>query len=516
MLNYFNQKLRTIHRYPAVTLLCVTVLLGILILKNITKTTEHVHSISNEWSNVFTLLFIPGDLALIILLFLTVLLFGPTLEKIYGSVKFLLIYLLVGLIGGGYFHFFIHYLVKTTSIISVSGFLGVYFILILKRHHMLTIMDKVFFWLYFLILVILSFEMPRFPIIYMATGFIIGFVLSLIIKPQTFREFMKMRWGRSMGQSAIVLMAAFFILYSNKLVDWSNFIKGIPSQVDELKGKIDTQSIKSDNHVINATDSTGNSQVKEQFIEAKPIYKTGDGLYNSILQSITNKKDHVNLAVYNINSDMVFNTLKQVLNDHPEIFYFDYSSSKFWSDGVLQLGYKYSKSDIDILNKRINDAVQEIIGSELRGGQSDYDKAEAIHDYIVKNTAYDYKNYQNNTIPDQSYTIIGPLLLRTAVCEGYAKSMEFLLNKVGIESINVSGTANGGAHTWNKVKIDGNWYNLDSTWDDPVPDRPGSTSHKYFLITDDYLARDHHWEQRELPVANDMKYMKLATFRWGK
>lgn len=516
MLNYFYQKLRTVQRYPAVTLLCAIVLLGTLLFKKITETMEPVQSISKEWSNVFTLLFIPGNSTLIILLFLTLLLFGPTLEKIYGSVKFILIYVLVGLIGGIYLYFFIYYLVKTTSIISMSGFLGVYFFLILKRHHMLTATDKVLFWLYCLILVILSFGVPKFPIIYMTTGFIIGFVLSLIIKPQTFRELIKMRWGRSMGQSAIVLMAAFFILYSTKLVDWSNFIKGIPEQVDEWIAKIDIQSIKSDNHATNVTESTGNSQEKEQFIEAKPIYKTGDGLYNSILQSITNKEDHVNLAVYTTNSDKVFNTLQQVLNDHPEIFYYDYSNSKFWSDGVLQLGYKYSKSDIDMLNKKINDAVQTVIGSELRGGQSDYDKVKAIHDYIVKNTAYDYKNYQKDTVPDESYTIIGTLLLRTAVCGGYTKSMQFLLNKVGIESIYVSGTGNGGGHAWNKVKIDGNWYNLDSTWDDPVPDQPGSTSHKYFLITDDYLARDHHWRQAELPVANDTKYMKLAIFRWGK
>lgn len=482
---------------------------------------EQARSISKDWSNVYTLLFIPGNLMLIILLFLTLLLFGPTLEKIYGSVKFILIYVLVGLIGGIYFHFFIYYSVKTTSIISMSGFLGAYLFLILKRHHMLITTNKVLFWLYLLILVILSFEMPKFPIIDITAGFIIGFILSLIIKPQTFRELMKMRWGRSMAQSAIVIIAALFILYSLKLVDWSNFIKRIPGQVNEWIAKVDIQSIKSDNHVTNGKDSTGTGgtgspQEKEQLIEAKPIYKTGDGLYNSILQSITNKEDQVNLAVYAANSDKVFATLQQVLNDHPEIFYFDYSNSQYWSNGVLQLGYKYSKSDIDRLNVKINDAVQKVFGSVLRGGQSDHDKVKAIHDYIVKNTAYDYNNYQENTVPDESYTIIGTLLLRTAVCEGYTKSMQFLLNKVGIESIDVSGTGNGGAHAWNKVKIDGNWYNLDSTWDDPVPDRPGSASHKYFLVTDDYLARDHQWTQAELPVANDTKYMKLASFGWGK
>lgn len=116
---------------------------------------EQVQPIFKEWYDVFTLLFMPDNWTLIILLFLTLLLFGPTLKKIYGPVKFILIYVLVGLIGGNYFHFLLYELVKTTSIISMGGLLGVYFPLILKRHHMITTTNKVLFWLYFLINILL-------------------------------------------------------------------------------------------------------------------------------------------------------------------------------------------------------------------------------------------------------------------------------------------------------------------------------------------------------------------------
>ena len=57
------------------------------------------------------------------------------------------------------------------------------------------------------------------------------------------------------------------------------------------------------------------------------------------------------------------------------------------------------------------------------------------------------------------------------VCQGYALLALKMLRELGIETLYVVGEVNTGPHAWNLVKVDGEWYHLDTTWNDPVPDR---------------------------------------------
>lgn len=159
----------------------------------------------------------------------------------------------------------------------------------------------------------------------------------------------------------------------------------------------------------------------------------------------------------------------------------------------------------DARTKEIYDKATEIIAKVITPEMSEYDKELAIHNYLLLNVAYDYDNYQNNTIPTDSYSPYGALLKGTAVCQGYAETAKLLLNMAGIEAHIVSGTANGGGHAWNKVKIGGEYYNLDVTWDDPVPDVAGRLTYSYFNVTDEELRADHTWED-ELPAADKTTY----------
>lgn len=138
---------------------------------------------------------------------------------------------------------------------------------------------------------------------------------------------------------------------------------------------------------------------------------------------------------------------------------------------------------------------REVLEEVLKPGMSEYERELAIHDYLLLHTAYDYENYIKDTVPDDSYTMYGVLVDGIAVCQGYAYTAQLLLRMAGIEAYYVRGTAGGGAHAWNKVKIGGNYYNLDVTWDDPVPDEAGRTTYGYFNVTDEELRRDHEWSQ---------------------
>ncbi|HEY5587048.1 MAG TPA: stalk domain-containing protein [Ruminiclostridium sp.] len=162
---------------------------------------------------------------------------------------------------------------------------------------------------------------------------------------------------------------------------------------------------------------------------------------------------------------------------------------------------RLSNGDIAVVNK-----MKDIISKVIKEDMTDYEKELAIHDYLVLNYKYDYDNYLKDTIPSQSYTSYGLLINGTGVCQAYAETTKLLLNAVGIECEMVTGTANGGDHAWNIVELDNEYYMLDVTWDDPVPDEQGKVRHNYFNVTTDQLSQDHIWDRSNWPIANGTKY----------
>ncbi|OMG01521.1 hypothetical protein BK146_06385 [Paenibacillus sp. FSL R7-0333] len=141
---------------------------------------------------------------------------------------------------------------------------------------------------------------------------------------------------------------------------------------------------------------------------------------------------------------------------------------------------------------------QRVLQQTLLPAMTPREEIKALHDYVVKNTAYDYDNFLKDTVPEMSRTVYGTLLEHKAVCQGYALTMNLLLELAGIESYYVTGVANGGAHAWNVIVLDGVYYHLDATWDDPVPDSPGNVRYDYFMISDEKMALDHNFDKEEI------------------
>lgn len=167
---------------------------------------------------------------------------------------------------------------------------------------------------------------------------------------------------------------------------------------------------------------------------------------------------------------------------------------KISDDGNLGLN-EYDENNFSNKNNNsssVETTAKNIIAKIITKGMSDFDKAKAIHDYMVINIDYDYDDYLANTIPYESYNIEGALLNKYAVCAGYAKTFKYLCEFAGLECTYVVGYARG-YHAWNQVKIDGKWYNVDVTWDDPVNLDKAFDDHKYnkyeyFLVSDAEFA----------------------------
>lgn len=174
----------------------------------------------------------------------------------------------------------------------------------------------------------------------------------------------------------------------------------------------------------------------------------------------------------------------------------------------IQQAMKNEKASVRIAfeDKVVVLKVKGIIAQIIKDSMTDYEKELAIHDYLVLNYKYDYYNSLNNSIPDESYTSFGLLIKGTGVCQAYAETMEILLNSVGIECRMVIGTSKGQSHGWNIVKLENEYYMLDVTWNDPIPDEPGHVSYSYFNVTSNQLALDHEWDSSKWPIAYGTKY----------
>ena len=125
-------------------------------------------------------------------------------------------------------------------------------------------------------------------------------------------------------------------------------------------------------------------------------------------------------------------------------------------------------------------------------GEKEYEKARAAHDLLCRFASYDYEtaNFKpgnGNTLRVEAHGLLGFINGRSVVCDGYANTYQWMLKCLGIESYMVIGRGDGACHAWNKVQIDGNWYNADVCWKDT-----GCGDAYFFLKSDKWFSLNGH------------------------
>ena len=155
-------------------------------------------------------------------------------------------------------------------------------------------------------------------------------------------------------------------------------------------------------------------------------------------------------------------------------------------------------------------SAKKIVDKIIKSSMSDFSKALAIHDWLTFNVDYD-RTYS-------SYSVASTLSKRVAVCEGYARTFKMMAELAGLEVEMITGTANGQSHAWNQVKINGTWYNVDVTWDDPTSSDKKASDHthnnyNYFLISDSTLKKDHVPSSAPHKCSTD--YNRITVYKSG-
>ncbi len=194
-----------------------------------------------------------------------------------------------------------------------------------------------------------------------------------------------------------------------------------------------------------------------------------------IMKGLDECQTEIDISKYNISISDISQIYFDILNKYPRYFYvsgkFFYSYS-YDSNNVVAITPEYSDTteNVQKMTAQYNAKVKEIV-SFMDDSWSDLEKVLYINDYLCTHAKYDGSL--------QKYNAYNLLVEGTAVCQGYALAYQELCNQVGIECELV--TSSKLKHAWNLVKVNDQYYHVDSTWNDPVPDKVGRAYHTYLL-----------------------------------
>ena len=195
------------------------------------------------------------------------------------------------------------------------------------------------------------------------------------------------------------------------------------------------------------------------------------------------------------------------LPDMGEVWTYDH-------DRIVEAWKNENWSELERKDKKIIDACFEIFQNVTSSGQTVPELELAIHDWMVDHMEYDTATLDNyGGIPDpDNDNPYGALVNGKGICEGYTRSFQLLMDLAGIECISVFGNSNNGIeygeHAWNQVRLDGEWYVVDVTWDDPLSSSilPARYHHRYFNVTAKDIRNNHFWDEDAVPEATGIKY----------
>lgn len=222
-------------------------------------------------------------------------------------------------------------------------------------------------------------------------------------------------------------------------------------------------------------------------------------LYSNLTEEEKELYDKVRTAVENFDEMVTFEppVSRETVR---KIYRLVYSQERqfFWLSNIfyapdsevsaLRLNYLYEREDAELKRAELDFAASTILG-EIPAGASDFDKVVYFHDRIVTGCEFSTDTQHVNSA-------YGVLVTGYGQCEGYAAALAMLCNKAGIPNYVVCGTnSEGTTHAWNKIRLDGEWYNADCTWDDPIIKRnnPDFVRHDYLLVKDSEIEGRTHF-----------------------
>lgn len=231
-------------------------------------------------------------------------------------------------------------------------------------------------------------------------------------------------------------------------------------------------------------------------------------VYRIVYDAFSQVKSGV--AIPTVDDDTMNKVVNAVKNDHPEVFYLDQIGYTHYTMGgqiqrtTLSVTFSDTKAMIETKQRMVDAVVDEIVAT-IPSGADDYTKVKAVYEAIINNTQY------NSAAPDNQ-TMISALLNKSSVCAGYSRSMQYILNSIGVPTTVVEGVSlfTGEQHAWNLCKLEDGYYYVDVTWGDASYVNNGRNgaageqlNYDYLLVTEEEICRTHGIDRTySLPECN--------------
>lgn len=246
------------------------------------------------------------------------------------------------------------------------------------------------------------------------------------------------------------------------------------------------------------------------------VYNTKD-LRDLIMLSMKNNQLGIGIIVPGVSEDKLLDVYNDIISDYhwktllnpsveskdgyiyPHIGISDYLMMQYYYQNPkrYEKSYQFYRTDlISYTDSYISlpewaEKIDAIIEKYANESMTQKQKLKALHDYLVLNTKYD-KSYEGEAFmtPHFAEEVI---FNGHGVCDGYAEAFKILMNGAGIDCKVIYGKTPYGLHSWNQVKIDNKWYNIDVTWDDP--DSGNKILYNYYCLPDSKFLTEHEAEK---------------------
>lgn len=338
-----------------------------------------------------------------------------------------------------------------------------------------------------------------------------------------------------------VILGIFSVIIYNEITSYEGtesvqlFESDVTEISDTVENTIETPKIIEKNSTLSKieevqTDESNNSVNYDNITVNKYFYDQLENYSKTIYKAFESNKEEMKTGTYRINLGDSFSSLlsrddgqdklgyyyqsaiEAYTYDNPDVFYLSPNkmylnietttkgNSKTYNvyiDNGEEANYLVdefsSEEEINRAISKLENIRKQIISQK---SQDDYTNIKMVHDYLIDSIEYDTTISEDNI-----YNIYGALISKKCVCEGYARAFKYLLDGLGIETTMVIGKGqntegNSENHAWNYVKLDGGWYAVDCTWDDPVVLGGGSASdeskYRYFLKGENDFLQDHN------------------------
>lgn len=232
--------------------------------------------------------------------------------------------------------------------------------------------------------------------------------------------------------------------------------------------------------------------VVEQQDGAASLASTYDAtaLEKLIVEGIKAWQTSIDVSELGLTRDDIDNgAVRSIINSHPEFISLS-GGYTYWTSGssITKIEFTYLTNAKEEQQK-LDAAINELNSRVDISGMTDEEIVLAYHEYLTSTVAYAYAAYLQGSLGGaHEYDMYGALVNHSSVCQGYAETMFYLLKKAGL-SCAIASSQNIN-HAWNIVKVNGKWYHVDATWDDPVWDMPGRSNHDYFLVSFDTMNKN--------------------------